>query len=142
MQLMYLLAFSILGSAIVIPPPEAMPACPDTVKEDRCFVNSGFHSKWDLRLDQSRWRTVFSAEGISPATYCQYWKRCGPDQYNLQCGFDKNLGGGTWFVDATYFDVRDGRSNQADQARLWYDHCLAWTREQWMKDYGCRTGSQ
>ncbi|KAK4444793.1 hypothetical protein QBC34DRAFT_385006 [Podospora aff. communis PSN243] len=92
-----------------------------------CNVNSRNRDLW-VEYGKSRWRTVFSASGIDPGTYCQFWK----DGTNIQCGWDAGVDGGWWRVDASF-----DRGPLGD-ALYWRQ--LERSRENWRKAYGCTTG--
>ncbi|KAK1829600.1 hypothetical protein QBC39DRAFT_123862 [Podospora conica] len=96
----------------------------------RCRVNSRQRDLW-VENGMSRWRTVFSAEKTDPAQYCDYWHRqgCG---LNIQCGWDSQVDGGTWRVDASF--VRGAGGDYA------YWVCLDNTRRRWILDTECTTG--
>lgn len=65
---------------------------------------------------------------IDPATYCQFWK----DGTNIQCGWDSQVDGGWWRVDASF-----NRGPLGDQQ---YYNMLKTSRGNWRKSYGCTTG--
>jgi hypothetical protein len=92
-----------------------------------CHVNSKMRDQW-VEAGMTRFRTTFSASGIDPGTYCQYWK----DGTNIQCGWDPNVDGGWWRVDANFY-----RGPLGDAM---YYHMLEVSRENWRKDNGCTTG--
>lgn len=81
-----------------------------------------------VEYGQSRWRKTFSATGIDPATYCQFWK----DSTNIQCGWDSQVDGRWWRLDASF-----NRGPVGDQK---YYNMLKTSRGNWRKSYGCTTG--
>lgn len=87
------------------------------------------YSNW-IENGLRRWRTVFSASGIDPSTYCEFWPKCAFGS-NFQCGWNPDIEGGTWAVDLSF---PQGPAGDND-----YDHCLGWTRDQWMAKYDCVT---
>lgn len=92
-----------------------------------CHINSKMRDVW-VEAGMSRYRTTFSASGIDPGTFCQFWKDGG----NIQCGWDPNVDGGWWRVDANFY-----RGPLGDAM---YYHMLDVSRENWRKTYGCTTG--
>jgi hypothetical protein len=121
----------------------------EVVKRD-CLVNARQRDLW-VEYGLSRWRTVFSAENTDPGKFCHYWYdgTCSSppmQRYllaqlsdsnieawtNLQCGYSKDIDGGTWFV-----DVSIERGLGGDN---WYWTMLGQNRDAWIKDTGCRTG--
>lgn len=78
-----------------------------------------------VEAGMGRYRTTFSASGVDPGTFCQFWKDGG----NIQCGWDPNVDGGWWRVDANFY-----RGPLGDAM---YYHMLDVLRENWRKTYGC-----
>ncbi|KAK5654125.1 hypothetical protein OQA88_7556 [Cercophora sp. LCS_1] len=110
----------------------AAPASPAET-EKKCIVNSREYDEWWEDGWQRR-RTVFSAEGIDPQTYCQFWGwDCCAVLINVQCFYSPDIENGTWVVDANFVLGVAG-----DQQ---YYNCLTETRNRWLYAYGCGTGA-
>ncbi|KAK5656023.1 hypothetical protein OQA88_5162 [Cercophora sp. LCS_1] len=111
-----------------------VPVVANIVNDDAtCHVDSREYSSW-VEDALTRWRTVFSSKGVDTASYCKYWT---PDvcwyASNIQCYYERTIEGGTWVVDANF-----PRGPLGDQS--YYD-CLGTSRNSWINDYGCSTGS-
>lgn len=92
-----------------------------------CHINSQYRDKW-VEYGKTRWRTVFSASGIDPATYCGFWK----EGTNKQCGWDSQVDGGSWRM-----DISLDRGPLGDSL---YWKALGDSRSWWRQAYGCTTG--
>ncbi|KAK4444759.1 hypothetical protein QBC34DRAFT_429655 [Podospora aff. communis PSN243] len=92
-----------------------------------CHINSQYRDKW-VEYGMQRWRTVFSASGINPETFCSRW--WGGD--NKQCGWDARVDGGTWRLDITY------PRGPAGDEQYWSE--LGDSRTRWRNAFGCTTG--
>lgn len=87
------MSFLTLAATIALPPVVSAPRL--VLKATTpCVVNSVHYQDW-IEFGLRRYRTLFSASGIDPKTYCIFWPLC-PWSDNVQCYWSPDIQGGTW----------------------------------------------